>query len=33
MAGLTLRRITAISGPKMMQEQPILMTFCGIIPG
>ena len=33
MACLTLQAIPAISGPKMMQKQPILMIFCGIIPG
>lgn len=33
MGCLTLRPIGAISGPKMMQKQPILMIFCGIILG
>ena len=33
MACLTLRTITAISRAKMMQKQPILMIFCGIITG
>jgi hypothetical protein len=33
MARLTLSPIEAISAPKMMQKQPILMILCGIIPG
>ena len=33
MGCLTLPPIGAISGPKMMQKQPILMIFCGIILG
>jgi hypothetical protein len=33
MGCLTLWPITAISGRKMMQEQPILMIFRGIISG
>jgi len=33
MGCLTLPVIPAISSPKMMQKQPILMIFCGIIPG
>jgi hypothetical protein len=32
-AGLTRPAIPAISGPKMMQEQPILIISCGIILG
>jgi len=30
---LTVSPIPAISGPKMMQEQPILIILCGIILG
>ena len=33
MVCLTLPAFAAISSAKMMQKQPILMIFCGIIPG
>jgi|GEM_PF-6733821 len=33
MGCLTLVPNRAISNPKMMQKQPILMIFCGIILG
>jgi hypothetical protein len=32
LSGLTRGLFAAISGPTMMQEQPILIIFCCIIP-